>query len=609
MGFSQTQTLTVFPLSNISHCQGDTVWFSFSSTGTFSIDNVFAVEIGQSNGQVFSPAFYLGNKTSTGNGLDSVMVIIPGFLPKGLSNFVYRIVSTSPVVTSNTIDSIVLHSNPEIQFTSSDTVYCITHKATQLSISDTGYTAIFHGDGISNNSFLPISAGEGHHFMYCTITNQFGCSTTDSLKINVISTPIPDLLSNEYTTPNSSISVVAYGTEVTWYSDSLLTNVISNLYIFQYIIPNGDTGIHYIYPTQTLNQCESNANKITVIYRPKIVTTICLAQTPRLNFPNTTTCAGRPISDVTAHYTGINNIVWYDGINTTANKVSNNAVFHFNKQNEPGNWTYYAFEYDTINNCYSKDGAQYTITVFPLPVLSLDIADTVCNSTNSIQIHPSPDKGTLTVNDTNLLETYLFYPRSVLIHNSSAKFHYSYSDNNGCINTLDKSIFVKFTEMPTNSDATGYMDSIPQLYAIGEDKSAIVYWYNDRNQAPFLIGQYYTPQIPSVGIYTYYVSQFWNGCSSDIIPIQLTITEGSKIINSFGIEETEFQVYPVPSNKSVTIKNINSGIVEIYTAQGTKVLSRSIENGTVSLQELPTGVYFLQVYNNGTKFVTKIIKD
>jgi hypothetical protein len=606
------QTITLSSLSKIAHCQGDTVWFHYSTTGSFNSDNNFMIEIGATSGTYFPQPQYWGSKKSDGSiGSDSLMIIIPAQFPYGLSSFEYRIVSNSPVINSNSIDSIIVHSNPVFTFPSADTVYCFTEKATALSIEAPGYTALFYGDGISNSSFLPSAAGVGYHYIYCTISNIYSCSTTDSLKVTIISTPKPDLVISYYTTQNSPVSVSAFGTSIKWFTDSLLTNVISTNYLFNYTIPNNDTGIHYLYPTQTVNQCQSVANRVTVIYRPKIVTTICLAETPQIDFNSKTMCAGNNARDtVIAHKTKLSNIEWFDGANPAySNVVSTDSVLVFTKQNNPGVWSYYAFEHDIINNCYSKVGAQYSFTVNPNPILSLDIPDAICYVSKAMQLNPTPSGGFLTVNDL-LLPTYLYQAQIMDIKNEYAHFEYTYSDKNGCLSILDKKVYIKYTDIPTNSDATGYLDSIPELYASGTDNTAIINWFTKIDLPSFLTGEHFTPQITELGYYTYFVTQTWNGCSSDFVPVNLNITAGSKITTDMiPIQETALNVYPIPTNDLIFIKNGNGKNASIYSLQGIPILKTSIQNNSISLQTVPSGIYILKIDNGFTIQAVKIIKE
>jgi len=610
LGFSQT--ISVSSLKKSSYCQGDTAWFVYTTSGTFDTGNRFKVEIGPSSGMFFGSPEYLGEKVSSFIGVDSIPIVIPASLPNNLTELAYRVVSTSPVVLGNTIQSIGMYPNPAFKFASTDTVFCVTEKALQLNLSISGLTAVFTGKGVSNNLFLPSVAGIGYHYLNCTVTSVKGCSTIDSLKIKINSTAKPGLLSNEYITPYFSQIVYAFGDSITWYNDSILTSLLYKGGDFDYNLPNNDTGAHYLYATQKQNGCESEASKVSVIYRPKIIVTVCLAKVPLLENKSLTLCEGDTSKiSVKAHYTNFNNIEWMDGADANiANLIAKDSIFNFQKQNYPGTWMYYAFEHDTLNNCYSH-GAAVNFVVNAKTPISMDLKDTVCFfSKQPIQITTNPSGGNLTGTGIQFSNS-TFIPQETSTPNIVVSIKYSYSNSKGCVTDLVKNVFLNAPQTLSFGDAIGYLDTIPELYIYdANDTTSQYYWYQSYNSTSFFkVGQTYTPKVTNLGIYTYYVSQVWRGCESERAEIKLTVKSGSGkdgvLINTI----ESLKVYPIPTGEMLYFEKSNDLIAEVYTLQGVKVLSKSIVDGCISLKDISAGMYIVKVLSENTILETKIIKE
>jgi len=607
LGFPQS--ISVSSLKKSSYCHGDTIWFTYTTAGVFDSGNRFKVEIGPSSGMFFSSPVYLGEKAGSTVGLDSIAIVVPAAFPNNITEFAYRVVSTSPVILGNTVQSVFMYQNPVFAFSSNDTVFCITEKALSLTISTQGLSAKFYGTGVSNNSFLPSSAGAGYHFLHCKVTDANACSSVDSLKIKVNSTTKPAVLSNEYITPYTTQTVYAFGDSLKWYTDSMLTNFLYKGGTFDYLISNSDTGAHYLYTTQKQNGCESEATKINVIYRPKNTVVLCMAKKPTLDYTSTSMCEGETsVIPFKAHYKNFNKIEWMDGSNpAVANVVANDSVFHFQKQNSPGTWIYYAFEHDTIDECYSS-GAELTIVVNAKTAISFDLPDTLCFSSNLMQITVSPAGGLLSGTGIQSLDN-TFNPK--IYPNITIAVKYSYSNSKGCVSELVKNVFLNAPKTPSYPDVTGYLDTIPELYIYdGNDSTAVFNWYSSyTSPTKILIGQTYSPEITTIGTYTYYVSQTWRGCESERVALNLFVLSGSGK-DGFSIKGLEtVKAFPVPTNDILYFENITNAIVDVYSLQGVKINSTSIVEGSISLKEFPAGMYIIQVTTGDKILGAKIIKE
>ena len=74
-----------------------------------------------------------------------------------------------------------------------------------------------------------------------------------------------------------------------------------------------------------------------------------------------------------------------------------------------------------------------------------------------------------------------------------------------------------------------------------------------------------------------------------------------------------FTLFPNPTSSIVTIKSNDSSEVksyELYSVTGKKINPISMENNTISLEDLPTGIYFLKLYFNNDRIENhKIMKQ
>ena len=606
-GFSQT--ITISSLKKNKYCEGDTIWIPFGVTGSFDSGNKFKIEVGSENG-IYSPQpIYISEKTDASKSNDSIMFVVSSTLPGGLSVFTCRVVSTNPVIVSNTSQAVSLFMKPQISFDLNDTVLCTSGNPLSLSLNVSNITPVFSGDGIVNNKFLPSIAGEGFHTIYCKLTDLNGCSFFDSSRVKVVNTPKAFLLTDEYISLYPTKELTAYGTNIKWFSDSAMTQFLYNgeTLAFQMV----DTGAHNLYITQTLNNCSSIPVKMVVIYRPKVVVVKCKANIPTLDSKSMELCEGDTSTITTfARHTAIKNIRWYDASNiASANLISKDSVMIFTRKNEIGTWIYYAYEYDSVNKCYSSSAAEFSFIVRPHPVITMILDDTVCFSAKPFEIPVIPSGGTFLgpgIDET----TNIFTPGLTNAFNSKILISYNVTNDYGCMSTLLRQVFVHYVYLPTSMDMTGYLDSIPEMFAIGDDSSSIVRWYSDLNSQPVNVGEYYKPNITALGDYTYFVSQENKGCLSDDVPITLSIVPGHSTGNDIkSIKDDNIEVGPNPANKYLNVKGLSNGYAEIVSIIGSKIADVKIENGKINIESLIPGVYLLKTGKGSNKHISKFIKE
>ncbi len=147
---------------------------------------------------------------------------------------------------------------------------------------DQGFPAggIYSGDGVSGSNFNASVAGVGTHAITYLYTGANGCSS--SAVKNIVVTPIPaaPAVTNKQCCISNIVDIDGTGTNLKWYSDAGLTNLVGTGTPFA----TGKTtaGIYTYYVTQTINGCTSPASSasLTILNGTAITThpqpsTIC----------------------------------------------------------------------------------------------------------------------------------------------------------------------------------------------------------------------------------------------------------------------------------------------------------------------------------------------
>lgn len=80
------------------------------------------------------------------------------------------------------------------------------------------------------------------------------------------------------------------------------------------------------------------------------------------------------------------------------------------------------------------------------------------------------------------------------------------------------------------------------------------------------------------------------------------------ILSTENFSSNDFVVYPNPANSEIKIKsNKVIDFIEIYNVLGKRLLKTSKTNLSINIKDLRGGIYFLNVYSNGSKVVKKVI--
>ena len=179
---------------------------------------------------------------------------------------------------------IIIHDSPELIDFSGEATYCEGNEIQELILNVDGipeFTIEYTLDGIlqtlsSNNSSFSIGNAPGLYTLLQLEDAFCGSSISAIQSIVINEIPSAPILEGEteYCESDFIEELLAFGGsgEVTWYEDSLLTEVVSSSNSYS---PEGDLGSVSYYATYTENNCESIPSQIilTVAYCDVIVPT------------------------------------------------------------------------------------------------------------------------------------------------------------------------------------------------------------------------------------------------------------------------------------------------------------------------------------------------
>lgn len=135
---------------------------------------------------------------SNGNGGNGVLqgngVIGNNFNPQtaGVGQQTITYTFTTPEGCVNTAtDLIAVNALPVVTFTDINPTYCISNVAVNFNLTPAGGT--LSGPGVTNNSFVPTSAGVGTHTLTYTFTDINSCTSSTTGNVTVVAVPSPTI--------------------------------------------------------------------------------------------------------------------------------------------------------------------------------------------------------------------------------------------------------------------------------------------------------------------------------------------------------------------------------------------------------------------------------
>jgi gliding motility-associated-like protein len=254
-------------------------------------------------------------------------------------------------------------------------------------ILDQGYPAggVYEGEGVSLNGtdyeFEPSSPGT--YILIYRYTDANGCAKSVPKDIKVTTIPVPPVAGNLLSCYRNVDNLEATGTNLRWYDDSGLTNLVHTGNPF--LTGNTGLGAYTYYVTQSINGCESNATPVTLTIIEPIVPTITMPAT------DAEVCAG---DEVTFSIVALDALTY---------RWQRNGVDLFNDQNLNGvdsptlritrAGLFDAGEYRCVVTgiCDAENFSAATLTVKPAPVATFGYEWEKSLTINSDQIEGTTD--------------------------------------------------------------------------------------------------------------------------------------------------------------------------------------------------------------------------
>lgn len=492
----------------------------------------------------------------------------PSTVGPGIHPVTYTITDVNGCVNSDSI-MITVNAAPLVSLIPISDV-CINDAPVQLSTSVPGGTWCSPGIWITGNMFDPILTGPGTHLICYSITDANGCFASDT--ISVVVHPLPAV-------SVSPVSSICLNEPPVQLSGSPSTGVYSGIGIngelFEPLVAG--TGMHEIYYTVTdMNGCvNSDSTIITVNAIPTVsvspVAALCLDAAP-------VQLSGTPMGGM---YTGSG--INADQFDPTVAGVGSTQI---------------NYVFTDANGCTNTDST--SITVYPLPEVSLSVIEALCLDASPVQVTGSPSGGTYMGSGINGDQFDPFVAGA-----GSHQIDYSFTDLNGCSETASGNIMVNALPPKPSVDQTGNL--------LSTASPATTYrWYLNGTVLPDSTSQMISPS--DSGFYQVEVIDA-NNCSSISDSLFFRST-------GVGIEElfpsASFSLYPNPSDGMVflSVENlpIHSGLaISVHDMRGRRILQEEWqEHGnfvkSLNLSKEARGLYLIRISHSGkTVFGKKLM--
>jgi len=485
--------------------------------------------------------------------------------------YTYYVTDSTSVCPRSPSDTVVLTINaiPPIPV-ASDTTICDGDSIPDLVAvgigiqwySDTGLTTlIFSGDSLVAPDTIP---GVFNYYVTQTIAACEGPADTVTLSIN--STPAPTGSNIGVCFGDPVPDFTAVGTNLTWYSDSLLNNLVFAGNPFA----SGDTAIgDYIYYVRdSINGCPGPAIALTLSIN------LGLTAPPVANDANS--CYGSPNAELTAVGTFL---TWYT--DSTLSTIIFSGDSFSSADTGVGSYVYYVT--DSVAGCPEGLPDTATLTILALPASPVASDSSACFGTTGVMV--AAGVGVIQwYSDTALNNMVSMGDTLVPADTAIGSYTYYATDSVGiCESNPDSAVFTILSIPPTPS-------STDQTVCVGTpapdfiSSGANIQWYGDSALTTLLMaGDTLVPGDTLVGVYTYYLIDSSAGCNSLIVPVQYTIDGASQI----AISDVCFDF------DSVIETTTSTDTLEFYNAGCDTLIITGITNATGEYSVDTTGLAIL----------------
>ncbi len=451
---------------------------------------------------------------------------------------------------------------------------CVNTKVTTVTVKATPTVAVNSSTICSGNSAALIASGATTYSWNTTATTNSisvsptsttnysvtgttnGCVNTKVTTVTVKATPTVAVNSSTICSGNSAALIASGATTYSW-NTTATTNSIS-------VSPTSTTNYSV---TGTTNGCVNTK-----------VTTVTVKATPTVAVNSSTICSGNSAALIAS---GATTYSW----NTTATTNSISV--------SPTSTTNYSVT-GTNNGCVNTKVT--TVTVNATPTVAVN-SSTICSGNSAALI--ASGATTYSWNTTATTNSISVSP--------TTNTNYSVTGStNGCSDIQIASVTVNALPNVIFDAVSGPLCASNSSIALSGSPAGGVF------SGIGVSGSAFDPAISGVGTFTLdYNYTDANSCAA--IASQTVGVDLCTGINE--INDNSFIVFPNPTtgNFSIDFKSnsIQNASIEIFDAIGKLVLTETIsnKNTSISFEHFSKGIYSVRIKNNGTYFITRVIKQ
>ncbi len=340
-----------------------------------------------------------------------------------------------------------------------------------------------------------------------------GCESTAKMVILTInpipSTPVaPDhLICFGQATP----LLTTTGTNIQWYSNAALTTLVHSGSPYNTGLTAVGNYIYYV--TQSALGCASHADTVHLTIGPLPARPLSADQNA---------CFGYAVPDLVAASSGSDSVKWYANANLTSLMFAGNPFT--TGQTAIGNYTYYVIQKDSASGCVSQsDTVHLNINSTPTQPTASDV-----NACFGQSVPALTSTGTIIQWYNDSLLTNLVHMGGIYNTGITAVGSYTFyvkDSTAGCSSSTADTAVLNIYPIPVAPSTSGnasicFGQSNPTFTASGTNLN----WYSNAGLTNLVhTGNSFTPVQTAAGVYTFYVTQTLNGCSSPAATVVFTI--------------------------------------------------------------------------------------
>jgi hypothetical protein len=242
----------------------------------------------------------------------------------------------------------------------------------------------------------------------------------------------------------------------------------------------------------------------------------------------------------------------------------------------------------------SDNGAD--LTIHPLPTVTQAPFTDACEQGGVVNlVGASPAGGTYSGTGVSGVQ---FNPATAGV--GSTNITYTYTDGNGCTNQVTEPITVLASPSVTQSTFANVCDDDPMFTLTGGSPAGGTY------TGPGVTAGVFNPATAGAGTHTLtYTYTDGNGCSgtaNETITVEVC---GSVFENG----SIKYELYPNPANESFSIKTeAQVDEVSLLDMSGRVVKTYNSNFAEMQINEIPSGVYLINVEIEGEVYTTRLVK-